>query len=97
MLQVKLTDWAARALVILTFFAFFFAPSQWVSSLVLCCLAAIGVWTLVYPEGVLGWVRAAHANIDVNDRSIWWIPRLIGTCFLVFVLLLALAPHGSWR
>ena len=95
--QLRLTDWAVRILVTVTFFAFFLAPSQWLFPFVLVCFAAVGVWGLVYPEGVFGWVKTAHPSIDVNDRSIWWLPRLIGAFFLFFVLLLALASRGSWR
>src|SRR5262249_58773395 len=95
--QVRLTDWALRILVTLTFFAFFFAPRQWAFPLVLVCFAAVGAWGVIYPEGVLGWAKTAHPGIDVNDSSIWWVPRLIGALFLLFVLVVSLASHGSWR
>lgn len=96
MQQVRLTDWAVRALVTVTFFAFFLAPSRWVFLLVLVCFAVVGVWGVVYPEGVLGWAKTAHPSVDVNDSSIWWLPRLIGGFFLFFVLVLALAFRGGW-
>jgi hypothetical protein len=95
--QVRITDWAVRILVTVTFFAFFFAPREWVFPLVLTCFAVVGIWGILYPEGVLGWAKTAHPQIDVNDSSIWWLPRLIGTFFLFFVLLLSLAYHGGWR
>jgi Ca2+/Na+ antiporter len=94
MTQVRLTDWAVRTLVIVMFFAFFFAPSRWVLPAVLVCFAIVGLWGIVYPEGVLGWAKTAHPIIDVNDSSIWWIPRLIGAFFLFFVVVLALAGVG---
>jgi hypothetical protein len=87
MTQVRLSDWAVRTLVFITFFAFFFAPSHWVFALVLVCFAVVGLWVMVYPEGALGWANPAHPIIDVNDRSAWWIPRLVGVFFLVFVVL----------
>ena len=95
--QVRLTDWAVRTLVVLTFFAYFVAPSRWIFPLVLVSFVAIGVWALVYPEGVLGWAKSAHPTLDVNDSSIWWVPRLIGAFFLFFVVVLALAFRVSWR
>jgi hypothetical protein len=95
--QVRLTDWAVRTLVVVTFFAYFAAPSQWMFPLVLVCSGAVGAWALLYPEGVLGWAKTAHPVLDVNDSSIWWIPRLIGAFFLFFVVVLALVFHGSWR
>ena len=94
--QVRLTDWAVRTLVAVTFFAFFVAPSRWMFSLLLVCFGAIGVYALLYPEGVLGWAKTAHASLDVNDSSIWWVPRLIGALFLFFVVLMALAYRGTW-
>ena len=93
--QVRLTDWAVRTLVVLTFFAYFVAPGRWMFPLVLFCSGAVGLWTLLYPEGVLGWAKTAHPSLDVNDSSIWWIPRLIGAFVLFFVLVLALAFRGS--
>jgi hypothetical protein len=95
--QVRLTDWAVRTLVLLTFLAYFAAPGQWMFPLVLFCSGAVGLWALLYPEGVLGWAKTAHPNLDVNDSSIWWVPRLIGAFFLFFVLVLALAFRASWR
>jgi hypothetical protein len=95
--QVRLTDWAVRTLVVLTFFAYFVTTGRWMFPLVLLCSGAVGLWTLLYPEGVLGWAKTAHPSLDVNDTSIWWIPRLIGAFFLFFVLVLALAFRGTSR
>jgi hypothetical protein len=65
-----------------------------VADFLLWCGRFLG--TLI-PEGVLGWVKTAHPSLDINDSSIWWVPRLIGAFFLFFVLVLALAFHASWR
>ena len=89
--QVSLADWVIRTLVVLTFFAFFVVPGRWIFPLVLLCFAVVGLWALLYPEGVLGWVKNAHPGLDVNDSSIWWVPRLIGAFFLFFIAVLALA------
>jgi hypothetical protein len=94
--QVRLTGWAVRTLVVATFFSYFVAPSRYIFALVLACFGAVGLWALFYPEGVLGWVRIAHPNLDINDSSIWWVPRLIGALFLAFVVALATATR-SWR
>jgi len=93
--QVKLADWAIRALVVVTFFAFFAAPSR-LFPLVLLCFAAMALWAMLYPEGVLGWGKTAHPANDVNDRSIWWLPRLMGAFVLLFVIVLALTFSGRW-
>jgi hypothetical protein len=65
--QVKVTDWFVRTLVVVTFFAYFVAPSRWLFPLVLVCSGAVGVWALLYPEGVLEWAKTAHPSLDVND------------------------------
>ena len=41
--QVRLTDWAVRTLVVVTFFAYFVAPSRWMFPLVLVCSGVVGV------------------------------------------------------
>ena len=93
--QVKLTDWAVRVLITVTFFASFFAPREWIFRLVVLCFASVGVWVVLYPEGVLAWIKTAHPEIDENDSSIWWVPRLIGAFFLLFVLVLGLAYRAT--
>ena len=98
--QVRTSDWAVRTLVVVTFLGYFVAPSRWMFPMVIFCFGAVGVWVLLYPEGVLGWVKTAHPSLDVNDCSIWWVPRLIGVVFLFFVffvLVLTLASHGNWQ
>ena len=93
--QVRLSDWAVRTLVVVTFFAYFVAPGRWMFALTLFCFGVVGVWALLYPEGVLGWVKTRHPDLDVNDSSIWWVPRLVGALFLIFVIVLGLAFRAS--
>jgi hypothetical protein len=88
---MKVADWLVRGLVVLTFLALLVSPEKWGSSMGLICSAAMGVWAILYPAGVLGWAKTAHPNLDVEDRSIWWVPRLIGTCFVAVVLWIAVA------
>jgi hypothetical protein len=94
--QVRISDWAVRTLVVVTFFAYFVAPSRWMFPLVLVCVAVVGLWAILFPEGVLGWAKTAYSPIDVDDSSMWWLPRLIGAFFLLFVLVLAITFHGCW-
>jgi len=92
---VRLTDWAIRILVTITFLEFFLAPSEWIFRLVLICFAVVGLWSGLYPEGLLGWAKVAHPSIDENDSSLWWVPRLIGAIFLLFVVALALVHRST--
>jgi hypothetical protein len=61
-------------------------------------LVMVGGWALLYPQGVLGWAKTPHPSIDidVDDPSLWWFPRLIGGFFVVFAVLL-LALFGFQR
>jgi hypothetical protein len=34
--------------------------------------------------------KTVHRSIDVDDPSLWWVPRLIGGFFVAFALLIAL-------
>jgi len=95
MQQVRFSDWGVRTLVVATFFASFVAPGRWVFPLVLVCFAVVGLWAMLYPEGILGWAKTAHPSLDVNDSSNWWLPRLIGAFFLLFAVVLALTFRGG--
>jgi hypothetical protein len=93
---VKHTDWIVRALVAATFVSLLLAPERWGFPLLIICFAVVGIWAMLYPQGVLGWAKTAHPSIDVDDRSIWWVPRLIGGFFVAGMLLLATFT-GVWR
>jgi hypothetical protein len=89
---MKLADWVVRAVILATFFALLFAPEKWGPRLGVVSLGIVGAWALLYPQGVLGWAKTAHPRIDVNvdDPSLWWIPRLIGGFFVAFALVIVL-------
>jgi hypothetical protein len=55
-----------------------------------CLSCECGRLALLYPQGVLGWAKTAHPSIDVDDPSLWWVPRLIGGLFVVLALLIVL-------
>ena len=61
--QVRISDWAVRTLVVVTFFAYFAAPGRWMFPLVLVCFAVVGLWAILFPEGVLGWAKTAHTPL----------------------------------
>jgi hypothetical protein len=92
---MRVADWTVRVLVVLTFFGMLLVPEKWSLSLGLLCVVVLGTWSLLYPQGVLGWAKTAHPSIDVDDRSMWWVPRLIGCCFVILGLLIAFA--FAWR
>jgi hypothetical protein len=92
--QVRISDLVVRTLVTITFLAFFAVPERWMFRLMFVNLVLVGIWGLLYPEGVLGWAKTAHRNIDVEDSSIWWVPRLVGCFFLVLAIFVGVA---GWR
>ena len=87
---MKVADWAVRAVVMATFFALLVAPEKLGVPLGLISLGIVGTWALLYPQGILGWAKAAHPSIDVDDRSLWWVPRLIGGFFVAGAVMLVL-------
>ena len=86
---MKVADWAVQAVVIAAFLALIVAPEKWGVPLGLISFAIVGAWALLYPQGLLGWAKKAHPSIDVDDSSLWWVPRLIGV-FLIGVLIFVL-------
>ena len=87
---MKLANWAVGAVVMATFFALLVAPEKWGFPLGIISLGIVGTWALLYPQGVLGWAKTAHPNIDVDDPFLWWVPRLIGGFFLACAVLFVL-------
>ena len=75
---MRVADWAVRFVVFATFLALFVAPDKWGAALGPTSLGIVGAWALLYPQGILGWAKTAHPSIDVDDPSLWWVPRLIG-------------------
>jgi hypothetical protein len=83
----RLVDWVVRAVVAATFAVPLLAPERWGFPVGLIPLGIVGAWSLLYPQGVLGWAKTAHPIIDVGDPSLWRFPRLIGGIFVVLALL----------
>jgi len=91
---MKVTDRLIRGFAVATVAMLLFGPERFRFPMVLLSFAMGGVWAILYPPGVLGWAKTAHPSIDVEDRSIWWLPRFIGGAFLCLVLVLSIAFHG---
>jgi hypothetical protein len=87
---MRLANWVVQGVVVATFLALLLAPEKWGFPLGLVSLGIVGAWALLYPQGVLGWAKTAHPSIDVDDPSLWWVPRLIGGFFVAFALVIAL-------
>jgi threonine/homoserine/homoserine lactone efflux protein len=91
---MKASDWVVRTLVALTFVALLIAPDTYGGAMGFISLLVVGVWSILYPQGVMGWAKTAHPSLNVDDSSLWWVPRLIGCFFLMFAVIIAVA---RWR
>lgn len=91
---MKVIDYFLRVVSIAALITLLVSPDRWGFPLLLFSLAGVGAWGLLYPQGMLNWARTAHSELDPHDSSTWWIPRLIGGAFLVFVVVFALATHA---
>jgi hypothetical protein len=91
---MKAVDYFMCAVTMAAFVAFFVSPDKWGFRLMLFSFVAIAIWCLFYPRGIIGWARTAHPQIDPNDPSMWWFPRLFGGVVL-FVVILGLLR--GWR
>lgn len=63
--------------------AYFLLPVNTWSIGMFGLIFAVGLWTLLYPQGMLEVAKAAHPAVDPDDERLWWSARLIG---LVFIL-----------
>jgi len=43
----------------------------------------VGLWTALYPQGMLGVAKAAHPAVDTEDERLWWGARVIGFVFIL--------------
>jgi hypothetical protein len=91
---MKAADLLVRALTAATFFALLIAPEKYGAAMGFISLIVVGVWVILYPQGVLGWLKATHPAVDADDSSVWWVPRLIGCGFLIMAVLVGVA---HWR
>src|SRR5579871_791263 len=74
--------------------ALFFLPAR--ITVVTGCglLFATGLWGVLYPQGLLGWAKTAHPEIDPEDDSVWWVPRIICGGFMLFAVVSILGILG---
>lgn len=80
---------ALRLLAAATVISVFFLP-QIVEVVLLCLLIFLtGVWSIKFPPGIIMWARAAHSELNPWDKSMWWIPRLVGSGLIAISIVIA--------
>jgi hypothetical protein len=67
----------------------FFPNIAW--KLMCAAFFAGGLYGVLFPSGIMGWVKKRHKELNPSDRSLWWIPRFVGCCMVAFAVLFALA------
>ena len=80
----KIIDYFMRFLILALFLASFFAPAPIIWSLTLLVFFAVGLWAVLFPQGIMLWAKTAHPELDETDPALWRLPRLIGTFFMLF-------------
>ena len=69
---MKAADWLVRGVTAATFFVLLIAPDKYGAAMVFISLIVTGAWVILYPQGVLGWLKATHPAVDAEDASVWW-------------------------
>ena len=77
-----------RALTTLTFLALLVRPSSKVTAILFpLCFFAVGLWGVMFPQGPIGWAKAAYKELDPEDPSLWWVARLVGAAQITFAVI----------
>jgi hypothetical protein len=84
---LRLIDYFLRIATTALFVGYFVLPTRTWGLLGFGMIFAVGLWSLLYPQGMLGWAKAAHSELDPTDESLWWVPRLIGVSFVLLAIL----------
>jgi hypothetical protein len=79
-----------RVLTIAAFVILLVHPSSRLADILPCiCFFAVGLWSVMFPAGPLGWARTAHKELDPSDESLWWVSKLVGIGLIAFSLVWA--------
>jgi hypothetical protein len=79
----KIIDYFIRFLVLALFLSFFFASDRIIWMLTLISFFVVGLWAVLFPPGILLWVKSAYPEVDETDPRLWSVPRFIGTAFML--------------
>jgi hypothetical protein len=79
---------ALRLLTAATVVGLFLLPHI-IEFLLLCLLIFLtGIWSIMFPPGIIMWARATHPELDPWDESMWWIPRVVGSGFIAISIVI---------
>jgi hypothetical protein len=92
---VQIIDVALRVLTLFALLGAFFLRDSVEWALVCGLLFAVGLWSVLFPSGVIGWAKVAHPELNPSDEAIWWVPRMIGGLFIAISLVLIAMSFSS--
>jgi hypothetical protein len=55
---------------------------DWPLIAMLAMFTLLGIWCVVEPTGMIGWVRTAHPELRDDDPQLIFYVRFIGGCFI---------------
>jgi hypothetical protein len=87
---MRTINYFVYGLLVAAFFGSLFLPNAVGWKLMCASLFAGGLWSSLFPSELVGWVRAAHHELDPRDRSLWWIARIIGAGLMALSLAMTL-------
>ena len=91
---MKAIDICLRISTIVAIVGSFVLPDVVEWKLICANFFAVGLWGVLFPAGPLGWAKAAYAELNPDDVTIWWLSRLIGSVFMALSLIVAVLIFG---
>jgi hypothetical protein len=88
---MRAIDYFLRVLTAITAIGLIILPDTISWKLLCFSFFSVGLWAVLFPPGVLGWAKRGRRELDPTDPSLWWVPRLIGTAFIVFAFVMIIA------
>jgi threonine/homoserine/homoserine lactone efflux protein len=88
---IRAIDIFLQVLTVITVIGSFVLPRKISWKLLCASFFAVGLWAVLFPPGILAWARAGHRELDPGDKSLWWIPRLVGVILVGFSAAMAIA------
>ena len=84
---MRAIDYFLRILTVAAAIGLLFLPNKIGFRLLCASFFAVGLWSILFPPGIIGWARTAHPELDPLDTSLWWLPRFLGALFIAFSVL----------
>jgi hypothetical protein len=88
---MRAIDIFLQVLTVITAVGCFVLPRAISWKLLCASFFAVGLWAVLFPPGILAWAKAGHRELDPSDKSLWWVPRLVGVFLIGFSVAMAIA------